>query len=343
MGVRLLSSIKTEEDKWFDNSLRPEKLADYVGQERIKENLKIFIEAAKKRDDALDHVLLYGAPGLGKTTMANIIARELGVKIRATSGPAIQRPIDLLIILKNLQEKEVLFIDEIHRLSKVVEEVLYPAMEDFTFDRVISKGATSRAAKIKLPKFTLVGATTRSGAISSPLRDRFGIIFHLHFYTPADLESIVLRSSDILKIKVKKDGAAEIASRARGTPRIANRLLKRVRDFAQVLGDGSVDVRIAGEALEKLGVDQMGLDDVDRRILRSLVEKFKGGPVGIETLAATVNEESENIEEVYEPYLLQNGLIMKTPRGRTATPGTYSYFNMEGPKVKQQKLFFGND
>ncbi|MCD6310258.1 MAG: Holliday junction branch migration DNA helicase RuvB [Candidatus Eremiobacteraeota bacterium] len=339
MKQKLLSLSKIEEDIQVEQTLRPTRLDEYMGQTRIKENLIVFIKAALKRKEALDHVLLYGAPGLGKTTMAHIIANELGVGIKTTSGPAIERPLDLLIMLKSLKPRDVLFIDEIHRLSRVVEEILYPSMEDFSFDKVLSKAGSTKSTRVKLPPFTLIGATTRSGLISSPLRDRFGIVFSLSFYSDDELTAIIKRSARILGISIQPDAAREIARRSRGTPRIVNRLLRRVRDFAQVKGDGKITMKVTKIALEKLGIDSIGLDEIDRRILETLIFTFKGKPVGIETLAACLSEESQNLEEVYEPYLLQLGLINKTPRGRVAAPRAYRHFGITEKEELQGDLF----
>ncbi|HEY4000013.1 MAG TPA: Holliday junction branch migration DNA helicase RuvB [Candidatus Xenobia bacterium] len=329
--MRMLSGDKKEEEARYDVALRPKTLAEYIGQERIKENLKVFIQAARQRGEPLDHVLLFGPPGLGKTTLSNVIAKELEVQIKATSGPAMERAIDLLVVLGNLAEKDVLFIDEIHRLPRVVEEILYPAMEDFTFDRVIGKGQAERTRKIQLPPFTLVGATTRAGAISSPLRGRFGIVLTLDYYSAESLQDIVTRSAGLLGIPISEEGAREIAVRARGTPRIANRLLRRVRDFAQVRNDPEISRATADYALQQLGVDPLGLDEVDRRILDVLVKMYAGRPVGLDTLAAMVHEESNTIEEVYEPYLLQKGFLQRTPRGRAAAPKAFEYLRVAPP------------
>lgn len=329
---RLLSArtISAEDDT--ERSLRPHRLTEYVGQESVKELLKVYIEAAKQRGDALDHVLLYGPPGLGKTTLANIIAAEMGVSIRITSGPALEKTGDIVALLTNLQEGDILFIDEIHRLSRTVEEVLYPAMEDFEFDIIIGKGPSARSIRFDLPKFTLIGATTRSGQLTSPFRDRFGVLFRLELYTVGELARIVTRSADILGIKIDPEGAEEIASRSRGTPRIANRLLKRVRDFAQIMGDGTITKSIARQALLKLNIDEIGLDNTDRNMLEAMIRSFNGGPVGLDTLAAMIGEEAITIEDVYEPYLMQLGFINRTPRGRVVTPAAYKHLGFDYPQ-----------
>lgn len=329
---RLLSArtISAEDDT--ERSLRPHRLTEYVGQENVKELLKVYIEAAKQRGDALDHVLLYGPPGLGKTTLANIIAAEMGVSIRITSGPALEKTGDIVALLTNLQEGDILFIDEIHRLSRTVEEVLYPAMEDFEFDIIIGKGPSARSIRFDLPKFTLIGATTRSGQLTSPFRDRFGVLFRLELYTVGELARIVTRSADILGIKIDPEGAEEIASRSRGTPRIANRLLKRVRDFAQIIGDGTITKSIARQALLKLNIDEIGLDNTDRNMLEAMIRSFNGGPVGLDTLAAMIGEEAITIEDVYEPYLMQLGFINRTPRGRVVTPAAYRHLGFDYPQ-----------
>ena len=328
---RLLSAraIKTEDET--EASLRPHKLCEYVGQEKVKENLDIYMRAAKEREEALDHVLLYGPPGLGKTTLAYIIAAEMGVSIRVTSGPALEKSGDVVALLTNLQKGDILFIDEIHRLSRTVSEILYPAMEDYEFDIILGKGPSARSIRFNLPHFTLIGATTRSGQLASPFRDRFGVLFRLEMYTDMELSQIVMRSAGILNIKITPDGAGEIASRSRGTPRVANRLLRRVRDFAQVLGNGEIDKKAAFLALEKLEVDELGLDSVDRRMMEAMIRSFNGGPVGLETIAAMIGEEAITIEDVYEPYLMQIGFINRTPRGRCATPAAYRHLGIDLP------------
>lgn len=333
--VRLVSNDERDEDTW-QYSLRPRYFKEYIGQQKAKENLSIFIQAAKQREEALDHVLLYGPPGLGKTTLAGIIANELGVNFRITSGPAIERAGDLAALLTNLDDRDVLFIDEIHRLSRSVEEVLYSAMEDYALDIIIGKGPSARSVRIDLPRFTLVGATTKAGALAGPLRDRFGVISRLEYYRQAELEFIVTRAAEILNIGIEPEGASEIARRSRGTPRIANRLLKRVRDVAQVIGDGIITREIADEALGRLDVDAVGLDRIDRRVLRSIIEKFNGGPVGIDTIAASVSEERETIEDVYEPYLMQLGFLARTSRGRIATQVAYDHLGIVNPHKEER-------
>ncbi|MBJ7993885.1 Holliday junction branch migration DNA helicase RuvB [Bacillus mycoides] len=333
MDERLLSGESGYEDADLEYSLRPQTLRQYIGQDKAKHNLEVFIEAAKMREETLDHVLLYGPPGLGKTTLANIIANEMGVNIRTTSGPAIERPGDLAAVLTALQPGDVLFIDEIHRLHRSIEEVLYPAMEDFCLDIVIGKGPSARSVRLDLPPFTLVGATTRAGALSAPLRDRFGVLSRLEYYTVDQLSAIVERTAEVFEVEIDSLAALEIARRARGTPRIANRLLRRVRDFAQVRSDGTIAMEITQMALELLQVDKLGLDHIDHKLLLGIIEKFRGGPVGLETVSATIGEESHTIEDVYEPYLLQIGFLQRTPRGRIVTPLAYEHFRMEMPKV----------
>src|SRR4030066_533701 len=328
---RFITPQMAEDDLSFDPSLRPRSLNEYIGQEKVKENLRVFIEAAKARGEALDHLLFYGPPGLGKTTLAYIISQELNVNIKTTSGSVIERPGDLAAILTNLQEKDVLFIDEIHRMNSTVEEILYPAMEDFQLDLIIGQGPSARSIKIDLPRFTLIGATTRAGLLTSPLRDRFGVISRLEFYNPGELCIIVTRSARILNIAIEPDGAMEIARRSRGTPRIANRLLRRVRDFAQVRADGRITKTVADDALKMLEVDKQGFDGMDRKILLTIIEKYGGGPVGVETLSAAISEEKDTIEDVYEPYLIQEGFLNRTPRGRTATRLPYRHFGIEMP------------
>ena len=329
MEKRMISTELVEEDVKIENNLRPLSLEDYIGQEKVKRNLKVYIEAAKERGDSLDHVLFYGPPGLGKTTLAGIIANEMGTHLKVTSGPAIEKPGEMAAILNNLQEGDVLFVDEIHRLNRQVEEVLYPAMEDYEIDIMIGKGATARSIRLELPKFTLVGATTRAGLLSAPLRDRFGVVSHLEFYSVKELETIIIRSASVLNVDIDTKGAHELARRSRGTPRLANRLLKRVRDFAQVKYDGRITGEVADYALNLLDVDKDGLDRNDRLILQTIIGKFGGGPVRIETLAASIGEDSGTLEAVYEPYLIQNGFINRTPRGRVATPAAYANLGVE--------------
>ena len=319
MAKRIITTEFAEEDVKIENHLRPQLLKDYIGQQKVKETLSIYIEAARQREEPLDHVLFYGPPGLGKTTLAGIIANEMGVKMKVTSGPAIEKPGEIAAILNNLSEGDVLFIDEIHRLNRQVEEVLYPAMEDFAIDIVIGKGAAARSIRLDLPKFTLVGATTRAGLLTAPLRDRFGVVSRLEFYSTQDLMTIIRRSAEVLHVKIDERGAEELARRSRGTPRLANRLLKRVRDYAQVCHDGVITLQVANEALDLLDVDKYGLDQSDRNILLTMMNKFRGGPVGLDTLAAALGEDSGTLEEVYEPYLIKNGFIQRTPRGRVVT------------------------
>lgn len=332
MENRMITTDVTEEDFTLEGSLRPRSLDEYIGQEKTKKTLKIYIEAAKQRHDALDHVLFYGPPGLGKTTLSGIIANEMGTHMKVTSGPAIEKPGEMAAILNNLQEGDVLFVDEIHRLNRQVEEVLYPAMEDFAIDIMIGKGASARSIRLDLPKFTLVGATTRAGLLSAPLRDRFGVVHHLEFYSQQELTTIVIRSAQVLGVEIDPRGAGEIAKRSRGTPRLANRLLKRVRDFAQVKYDGRISYEVACFALDLLEVDSYGLDKLDRRILQTLIGNFQGGPVGLETLAAAIGEDSGTLEDVYEPYLLQNGFLSRTPRGRMASMLAYEHLGLPCPE-----------
>jgi Holliday junction DNA helicase RuvB len=331
MAGRMIETNLMEEDIKIEGSLRPQTLVDYIGQTKVKDNLKIYIEAAKQRGDALDHVLFYGPPGLGKTTLAGIIANEMGVHMKVTSGPAIEKPGEMAAILNNLQEGDLLFVDEIHRLNRQVEEVLYPAMEDYAIDIMIGKGATARSIRLDLPRFTLVGATTRAGLLTAPLRDRFGMIHRLEFYTVEQLQVIIIHSARILGVEIEQKGALELARRSRGTPRLANRILKRVRDFAQVKYDGVITEEIAKTALDLMDVDRMGLDHVDRNILLTMINKFKGGPVGLDTLAAAIGEDAGTIEDVYEPYLIQNGFLNRTPRGRMVTDTAYHHFGLEIP------------
>lgn len=328
MSRKIITTEETEEDKKIEGSLRPMSLDEYIGQEKIKSTLKVFIDAAKNRGEALDHVLFYGPPGLGKTTLCGIIANEMGVNLKVTSGPAIEKPGEMAAILNNLQEGDVLFVDEIHRLNRQVEEVLYPAMEDFAIDIMLGKDSSARSIRLELPKFTLVGATTRVGLLTAPLRDRFGVVQRLEFYSPAELSVIVKRSARVLGVEIEDEGAYEIARRSRGTPRLANRLLKRVRDFAQVKYDGVITKEVADFALDILDVDKLGLDNNDRTLLLTLIQKFNGGPVGLETMAASIGEDAGTLEDVYEPYLLMNGLINRTPRGRMATELAYHHLGL---------------
>lgn len=330
---RILTAAFGEEDKEFEPKLRPQQLDSYIGQESVKENLKVFIQAAQQRGEALDHVLLYGPPGLGKTTLSNIIANEMGVQIKTTSGPAIERAGDMAAVLNSLSEGDILFIDEIHRLNRMIEEILYPAMEDYVIDIMIGKGPGARSVRLDLPKFTLIGATTRIGLLTAPLRDRFGVVQRLEPYDIHSLKTIICRSADVLQVEIDEDGAEEIARRSRGTPRIANRLLKRVRDFAQVRYEGAINGEVARFALDLLEVDKMGLDLIDRKMLLMMIEKFDGKPVGLDTLAASIGEESETIEDVYEPYLLQLGYIQRTPRGRIVTGAGYAHFGLKMKEV----------
>ena len=339
MTDEVLSPALLDEELKIDVTLRPRSLDEYIGQRNVKENLKVFIEATLRRNEALDHVLFYGPPGLGKTTLANIVSNELGVNIKSTSGPVIERPGDLAAILTNLEERDVLFIDELHRLSNCVEEVLYPAMEDYKLDLIIGQGPSARSVKIDIPRFTLIGATTRAGLLTSPLRDRFGVISHLDFYPPSDLQTIVLRSAQLLTIEIEPKGALEIAERSRGTPRIANRILRRVRDYAEVRADGIITKETAESALKMLEIDKKGFDKMDRKILSVIIDKYDGGPVGVDAMAAAVNEEKDTLEEVYEPYLIKEGFIKRTSRGRVATQIAYEHLGRKLSPEKQESLF----
>lgn len=332
MANRVIETNLIEEDIKIEGSLRPQTLNDYIGQSKIKENLRIYIEAAKRRSDALDHVLFYGPPGLGKTSLAGIIANEMGVHMKVTSGPAIEKPGEMAAILNNLQEGDILFVDEIHRLNRQVEEVLYPAMEDFAIDIMIGKGTSAKSVRLDLPRFTLIGATTRAGLLTAPLRDRFGVIQHLEFYSVDELKLIIQHSARILNVQIDEQGALELARRSRGTPRLANRMLRRVRDFAQVKYDGQITLEAANTALDMLDVDKLGLDQTDRLILMTMIERFNGGPVGLDTLSAAIGEDSGTIEDVYEPYLIKNGFITRTPRGRVVSELTYRHFGLEMPQ-----------
>ena len=331
MDDRLVTAVRVDEDAQYEAGLRPRVLDDYIGQDRVRENLQVSITAARQRHEALDHVLLYGPPGLGKTTLAYVIGNELGAPVRATSGPVLEKPGDLAAILTNLAERDVLFIDEIHRMSPTIEEILYPALEDYELDIVIGQGPSARSVKVPLQKFTLIGATTRTGLLTSPLRSRFGIVHRLEFYTADDLEEIVRRSARILSVAIADDAAKEIARRSRGTPRISNRLLRRVRDYAQVRADGTITNEVAQAALRLLEVDEHGFDEIDRKLLRTIIDKFGGGPVGINTIAAAISEEKDAIEDIYEPFLIQIGFLDRTPRGRVATPRAYGYFGLDAP------------
>jgi Holliday junction DNA helicase RuvB len=338
MADRIVSPKTSDDESRFELSLRPKRLTEYIGQDKIKQNLAILLEAAKARGEAIDHVLLYGPPGLGKTTLANIIANEMSVAIKTTSGPAIERPGDLAAILTNLRAGDVLFIDEVHRLARPVEEVLYPAMEDFQLDLIIGKGPSARSLRLKISRFTLIGATTRYAMMSAPLRDRFGAVYRLDYYDQAAMETIVHRSASILNVRIDPAGVTEIASRARGTPRVANRLLRRVRDYAQVRADGAITATVAQDALKLLEVDALGLDEIDRKVLRTIIEKFEGGPVGLETIAASISEEADTIMDVYEPYLLQLGFLDRTSRGRVATRRAYEHLGIKYPESGQEWL-----